>query len=67
MEDARGHVENIVGTFIQRLEHLFMLISNVDAHDSNLKKIQQMVATSKRIIDTASGRLSSYGNRGRHY
>ncbi|KAG9242530.1 hypothetical protein BJ878DRAFT_544168 [Calycina marina] len=72
LEDARAHIPVIVATFIQRLEHLFMIISNVDAHDNSLKEIQRMVAMSKRIIDATrtpmyGGGGTGSGSRGRHY
>ena len=39
-----SHIPSICATFIQRLEHLFMLISNVNAQDQGLKELQRMVS-----------------------
>jgi len=39
----------IMGIYAQRLEHLFMRISNLSAHDPTLKRLHTMVAVANRI------------------
>jgi len=41
-----------MGIYIQRLEHLFMRISQVSANDPFLKRLSLMVSVSNRILDS---------------
>jgi len=51
-DDARSHIPKIIGTWIQRLEHLFLQITAINPQDMHLKQVQSLVASSKRIIDS---------------
>lgn len=51
-EQVQQLVPKIMGIYIQRLEHLFMRISNMSAQDPNLKRLSQMVSTANRILET---------------
>ncbi|TVY22323.1 hypothetical protein LHYA1_G009010 [Lachnellula hyalina] len=46
---VRELIPKIMGIYIQRLEHLFMRISNLSAHDPVLKRLSTMVALANRI------------------
>ncbi|TVY52293.1 hypothetical protein LCER1_G006486 [Lachnellula cervina] len=48
-DQVRELIPKIMGIYIQRLEHLFMRISNVSAHDPTLKRLSTMVALANRI------------------
>jgi hypothetical protein len=41
-----------MGIYIQRIEHLFMRISQIAAHDPNLKRLSMMVSIANRILDS---------------
>lgn len=45
--------------YIQRLEHLFMRITNVAPADPLLKQLSQMVSTANRILELYRERPSS--------
>jgi hypothetical protein len=51
-EQVREVTPKIMGIYIQRLEHLFMRISNVSAQDPILKRLSLLVSTANRIVDT---------------
>jgi hypothetical protein len=38
--------------YIQRIEHLFMRISQISAHDPVLKRLSLMVSTANRILES---------------
>jgi hypothetical protein len=40
-----------MGIYIQRIEHLFMRISQISANDPVLKRLSLMVSTANRILD----------------
>jgi hypothetical protein len=42
-----------MGIYVQRLEHLFMRVSQHSAHDPLLKRISVLVTAANRILDTA--------------
>jgi len=48
-DQVRELIPKIMGIYIQRLEHLFMRISNVSAHDPTLKRLSAMVSLANRI------------------
>ncbi|TVY33475.1 hypothetical protein LOCC1_G008560 [Lachnellula occidentalis] len=48
-DQVRELIPKIMGIYIQRLEHLFMRISNVAAHDPALKRLSAMVSLANRI------------------
>lgn len=58
-DDARSHIPKIIGTWIQRLEHLFLQITTVNAQDPHLKQVQNLVTSSKRIIESVTTSTSS--------
>jgi len=41
-----------MGIYIQRIEHLFMRISQIAGHDPNLKRLSVMVSIANRILDS---------------
>lgn len=43
----------IMGIYRQRLEHLYMRISQISSHEPILKRISILVTAANRIIDTA--------------
>jgi len=51
-DQVRDLIPKIMGIYIQRLEHLFMRISQVAGHDPLLKRLSMMVAAANRILDT---------------
>ncbi|KAM3077393.1 hypothetical protein ACMFMG_006740 [Clarireedia jacksonii] len=51
-------VPKIMNIYIQRLEHLFMRVTNVSPQDMLLKKLSQMVTTANRILDLYRERMS---------
>jgi hypothetical protein len=51
-DDARSHIPKVVGTWIQRLEHLFLQITTINPQDTHLKQVSNLVTNSKRIIDS---------------
>jgi len=61
-DDARSHIPKIVGTWIQRLEHLFLQITTINAQDPHLKRVQNLVTGSKRIIESVSASTISPTN-----
>ncbi|ESZ91999.1 hypothetical protein SBOR_7614 [Sclerotinia borealis F-4128] len=52
-------VPKIMNIYIQRLEHLFMRITNVAPSDPLLKQLSQMVTTANRILELYRERPSS--------
>lgn len=48
-DQVREIIPKIMGIYAQRLEHLFMRISNLSAHDPTLKRLSAMVAMANRI------------------
>ncbi|KAF7945359.1 hypothetical protein EAE96_010134 [Botrytis aclada] len=52
-------VPKIMNIYIQRLEHLFMRITNVAPADPLLKQLSQMVSTANRILELYRERPSS--------
>jgi hypothetical protein len=48
-----------VAHYITRLEHLFMVISNNNAHDPALKRISQLVNACNRILEGTSSPTQS--------
>ena len=41
-----------MGIYIQRIEHLFMRISQISAQDPILKRLSMMVGAANRILET---------------
>ena len=41
-----------MGIYVQRLEHLFMRVSQVSAQDPILKNLSMMVSSTNRILET---------------
>jgi hypothetical protein len=52
-----------MGIYVQRLEHLFMRVSQISAQDPILKNLSMMVSNANRILDT--GRETGMGVAGR--
>jgi len=52
-DQVRELIPKIMGIYVQRLEHLFMRISQVAGHDPLLKRLSLMVAAANRILDTS--------------
>ncbi|KAI9053863.1 hypothetical protein LZ554_002810 [Drepanopeziza brunnea f. sp. 'monogermtubi'] len=50
---VRDLVPKIMGIYVQRLEHLFMRISQVAAHDPLLKRLSLLVVAANRVLETA--------------
>jgi hypothetical protein len=48
-DQVREIIPKIMGIYSQRLEHLFMRISNLSAHDPTLKRLSTMVTVANRI------------------
>jgi hypothetical protein len=51
-QQVRELIPKIMGIYIQRIEHLFMRISQIAAHDPNLKRLSMMVSIANRILDS---------------
>ncbi|RDW95301.1 WD40 repeat-like protein [Coleophoma crateriformis] len=51
-DQVREIVPKIMSIYIQRLEHLFMRISNVSAQDPLLKRISILVGSCNRLLDS---------------
>ncbi|KAK2624235.1 hypothetical protein QTJ16_006185 [Diplocarpon rosae] len=49
---VRDLIPKIMGIYVQRIEHLFMRISQVAAHDPILKRLSLLVVSSNRILET---------------
>ncbi|POS85886.1 hypothetical protein EPUL_002515 [Erysiphe pulchra] len=52
-DQVRELSPKIMGIYRQRLEHLFMRISQISSHEPILKRISILVTAANRIIDTA--------------
>ncbi|RKF65389.1 putative wd40 repeat-like protein [Erysiphe neolycopersici] len=52
-DQVRELSPKIMGIYRQRLEHLFMRISQISSHEPILKRISVLVTAANRIIDTA--------------
>jgi len=50
-QQVRDLIPKIMGIYIQRIEHLFMRISQISANDPVLKRLSLMVSTANRILD----------------
>ncbi|CAL3966905.1 unnamed protein product [Diplocarpon coronariae] len=62
---VRDLIPKIMGIFVQRIEHLFMRISQVAAHDPILKRLSLLVVSSNRILET--GVSSAAPNQAAHH
>ncbi|TAQ83363.1 hypothetical protein B7494_g8313 [Chlorociboria aeruginascens] len=69
-DQVRELIPKIMGIYVQRIEHLFMRISNISAQDPTLKRLSQMVNAANRILDTGNqisrGLTGSSLSRDRH-
>jgi len=51
-DQVRNLIPKIMGIYIQRIEHLFMRISQISAQDPILKRLSMMVGAANRILET---------------
>ncbi|KUJ09150.1 uncharacterized protein LY89DRAFT_741446 [Mollisia scopiformis] len=52
-DQVRELIPKIMGIYTQRVEHLFMRISQIAAKDPALKRLSQIVTSANRILETA--------------
>jgi len=52
-DQVRELIPKIMGIYTQRVEHLFMRISQIAAKDPALKRLSQIVTNASRVLDTA--------------
>jgi len=52
-DQVRELIPKIMGIYTQRVEHLFMRISQIAAKDPALKRLSQIVSNANRILETA--------------
>ncbi|KAL3421349.1 hypothetical protein PVAG01_07794 [Phlyctema vagabunda] len=63
-DQVREVVPKIMSIYIQRLEHLFMRISNVAAQDPLLKRLSLLVSACNRLLDMYRSGMSPASSRG---
>ncbi|RKF73382.1 putative wd40 repeat-like protein [Golovinomyces cichoracearum] len=51
-DQVQGISPKIMGIYCQRLEHLFMRISQISAHEPILQRISALVSAANRIVET---------------